>query len=400
MTRKLYMENSYLKEVEAKIISKEYINNKYHIKLDKTIFYPNLVGGQPRDLGLLNGQEVTAVYEDGNDIGHIVKEDIDKTRVKLSIDWDHRFDMMQQHSGQHLLSSCFHRLMDADTVGFHIGRDYIYIDLDLDNLDEEDASRAEFLANKIIQSNFQIKSYFVSQEEAKRLPLKDIPFTEGDLRIIEIDNIDYDPCGGTHVGYTGEIGLIKIRRWYRSKGNVRIEFVCGNRALEDYGRKTRYVKEIGLLLSSKDKDIVYKTKSLYYQKENLEKENRSLKEELNKYRGQAYLAEAKNIGGINYLIKSLEGLDLKEVNATAHSLNDKERLVQIYGISNEESSQFLISRSNDLDLDLKDIFNIVKKERQIKGGGSSQMIQGGVPKEELEGLIKEFFDEIRDYYKK
>lgn len=398
MTFKLFIENSYLKEIEAKVLNKKCINEMWHIKLDRTIFYPHLVGGQTRDFGSINGIEVMDVYEESKAIYHILQEDISASNVKLIINWDHRFDMMQQHSGQHLLSSCFFRLANAETLSSHLGEDSAYIDINLKDLTIEEVYRIESLANKIVYSNFKIKSFFLNEKEVAKLPLRKLATVKEDIRIVEIENIDYSPCGGTHVNYTGEIGIIKIKRWYKNKNNMRVEFVCGKRALEDYNKKTLYINELNQLFSSKDKDIIYKSKSVYYKKVELKKEVKLLRGELCKYKGDCFFNNSISINGINYIIKTLEDIDLTEINQIAQYLNKKNKLIQIYGINNKNNSQFLISRSNDLDIDLKDVFNIVNNELDLEGGGNYKMVQGEVNFNKLEIATNKFIEIIKTYF--
>lgn len=392
------MENAYSKETDARIVGKEFKNNMWHIQLDRTIFYPDLLGGQPRDFGTINGEEVNGVYEEDKNIYHIIEKNINTRDVKLMINWDHRFDMMQQHSGQHLLSSCFKKLLNTETIGFHLGLDSSTIDLNLKTFSLEESHRVEALANKIIQANFPIKSYFLSLEEALNLGFEDLPSYEDNIRILEIENIDSNPCGGTHVNSTGEIGMVKIIKWVLVRKHIRIEFLCGNRALEDYSKKTLYLNELNQILSSKDRDITYKVQALYYRKEELEKENRILRDEVNKYKAETILKGSKTINGVSFIIKTFKNIDLKEVNSIAGYLNRNSKLIQIYGLSNNNSGQFLLSKSIDLDIDLKDVFSIVKGELNLKGGGSSQTIQGGTDKSKLELTINRFYEMIKSYY--
>lgn len=393
------MENPYLKEIDAKIIEKRYRNSKYYIKLNRTIFYPHLSGGQPGDIGTINGLEVLETFEDNDDIIYVVNENINVDNVKVVIDWDNRMDLMQQHTGQHLLSSCFHRLFNYETVGFYVGKEYVYVDITCEELSEEEALQVEILANKIIQSNFQIKSYFVEKDELSKLPLIKAPAVNSDIRIVEIDGIDYNPCGGTHLNNTGELGLIKIRRWEKNKGNTRIEFVCGTRAINDYLWKSKYIKEIGLLLSSKDKDVLDKVEKLYNHRDELEKEIRDLREKNNQYKAMSYLSDGFKIGEVNCIFKELENVDFKEISYISSYLNERHKLIQIYALYNGDKSQFFISRTKDLDLNLQSILKALSEEFQIKGGGSPHTVQGGISKEDLSNFVSKFKDSILEYLK-
>lgn len=390
------MDNPYVREMDGKITKKEFKDGKTYLQLDKTIFYPNLAGGQPMDYGMINGLEIMKVYEEGDEIIHIVKGELKTNRVHMEIDWDRRFDLMQQHSGEHLLASSFYRLFNATNTGIHIGNEINTINIAKAYLTEDEAKQVEFLANKVIQSNFRIKSYTLNRDQLSRIPLrKETSIEDEEIRIIEIENIDYAACCGTHVSNTGEIGIIKILKWYRYKGNIRVEFICGSRALKDYFFKNHYINEIGTLLSAQDLDVLNRVNKLYSEKEALEEENKKLRQELYKIKGEQLLKEAKKEKDIHFIIKSLTKTDAKEINIIASDLNKNQgKLIQIYSIANDEMGQFLISRSKDLTIDLSEVFEEVSKKIIIKGGGNSQQIQGTAPISTLGKVIDMFKTEI------
>lgn len=396
MAHKLYLDNPYLREIDSRIVDKIYKDGKYYIKLNRTIFYPHLSGGQPGDKGTINGVQVLEVYEEDSDIIHVVKENIQSDKVMLNIDWENRLDNMQQHTGQHLLSAAFYKLYNGETVGFHLGQDYVYIDVTLPELSEDEAEKIEIYANRIIYSNFEIKSYYIEKNDIKKIPVRKQPTVNSNIRIVEIDNIDFSPCAGTHLRNTGEIGLIKIRKWEKYKGNIRIEFVCGNRALLDYMWKNRAIKDISLLLSSKDLDIFEKVQTLYNQKEELEKKNRILREELLRYKAEELLRNSIKIGNIPFISKLFDDIDLKELNGISSYLNNISNSVQIYGSKYEDKGQFLISIPKNININLKDIFKEISEEFEIKGGGSPQTVQGGCSLEDLDKLLNRFLEKIKD----
>lgn len=246
MTEKIFLENPYIRQINGRIVHKKYMNNKYYIKTNKTIFYPNLSDGQPGDKGTINGIPVLDVYEDDGDIVHVLGENILSDKVELSIDWENRADYMQQHSGQHLLSAVFYKLYNGETIGFYIGKELVYIDVDIPSIEEDEIDKIEEFANKIIYSNFSIKSYTIKKEDVSRLPVRNESLENSRIRIVEIDGIDFSPCGGTHLRSTGEIGIIKIKKIQSHKGHIRVEFVCGCRALKDYAslaKENRILKE-------------------------------------------------------------------------------------------------------------------------------------------------------------
>lgn len=395
MANKLYLDNPYLREIDSRIVDKTYEDGKYYIKLNRTIFYPHLSGGQPGDKGTINGIEVLEVYEEDSEIIHVVKENIQSDKVTLSIDWENRLDNMQQHTGQHLLSAAFYKLYNGETIGFHLGHDYVYIDVTLPDITEDEMEKIEIYTNRIISSNFEIKSYYVEKNEIDKIPVRKHPSVNSNIRIVEIDNIDFSPCAGTHLRNTGEIGLIKIRKWEKYKGNIRIEFVCGIRALFDYRWKSKFIKDIGILLSSKDTDVYDKVNILYNQKESLEKDNRNLREELLKYKTEELLKDSITIEKTPFICKIFDDKELKEINAMAIYLNNTYDLVQVYGSTHENIGQFLVSITEDCNINLKNIFKEVSEEFDIKGGGSPTIIQGKCAIEDLEELTKSFFDKIK-----
>lgn len=396
MTNKFYLENPYLKEIDARIIDKTYEDGKYYIKLNRTIFYPHLSGGQPGDKGTINGIEVLEVYEEDLNIIHVVKENIHSDKVKLSINWENRIDNMQQHTGQHLLSSSFYKLYNGETIGFHIGGDYVYIDVNLPDLSKTEVEKIEIYANKIISLNFPIKSYIIGKNDIDKIPVRKQPTVNSNIRIVEIENIDFSPCAGTHLRSTGEIGLIKIRKWEKYKGNTRIEFVCGNRALHDYGWKNDQIKDISLLLSSKDIDAFDKVKKLYLQKEELEKENRSLKDEVYEYRGKELLKNSTIINSVPFIIKTFDDKNLNEISGVSNYLNNSKSVVQIYGSTNGNKAQFMVSKSNEININLQDIFKLISSELELKGGGSPNTVQGSCSLIDLEKLMEMFLEKIKE----
>lgn len=396
MTNKFYLDNPYLKEIDARIIDKTYEDGKYYIKLNRTIFYPHLSGGQPGDKGTINGIEVLEVYEENLNIIHVVKENIHSDKVKLSINWENRIDNMQQHTGQHLLSSSFYKLYNGETIGFHIGGDYVYIDVNLPDLSKTEVEKIEIYANKIISLNFPIKSYIIGKNDIDKIPVRKQPTVNSNIRIVEIENIDFSPCAGTHLRSTGEIGLIKIRKWEKYKGNTRIEFVCGNRALYDYGWKNDQIKDISLLLSSKDIDAFDKVKKLYLQKEELEKENRSLKDEVYEYRGKELLKNSTIINSVPFIVRTFDDKNLDEISGVSNYLNNSKSVVQIYGSTNGNKAQFMVSKSNEININLQDIFKLVSSELELKGGGSPNTVQGSCSLTDLEKLMEMFLEKIKE----
>ena len=399
MTKKLYIDNPYLKETKATIIDKSSNDNNVLIKLDRTLFFPNLSGGQPRDLGTIGGKRVIDVYEENEDIIHVLEEDIEESKVTMSIDWENRFDLMQQHTGQHILSAAFENLFNAETLGFYMGEKYITIDVDILNLDESTILQIEVLANKIVQSNFKVISRVRDRSSLGDLNLSKISEEDKEIRIVNIDNISSSPCCGTHVSSTGEIGLIKILNWEKHKGITRVSFICGNRALKDYRMKSSYINDIAILLSSGVPDVLEKFLMLKQAREDLRKENNILKETIISLKAERFLEEKKTNNNINYIMEVLEDVDKKELNLIASHLNKEDDLIQIYKIEEENHGSFLISRSSNLDINLKEIFDFTSQKIIVKGGGNEEKIQGTTSLTIIDKVVEMFYKEIVGYFK-
>lgn len=397
MTRKIYLENPYLKEVHATVTKKEYSNNRFYISLDRTIFYPHMSGGQPRDKGTINGIEVQDVFEDGENIVHVIEDNIVENQVQLSIDWKTRFDHMQQHTGQHLLSAAFYKLYNAETIGFHLGKEFVYIDVTLPKLSISDVEKIERYANEIIFSNFDIKSYNISNDKIGSIPLRKLPTVESDIRIVEIDGIDYSPCGGTHHSSIGEVGLIKIRKWEKYKGNTRVEFVCGGRALKDYSWKNIIVSNISNMLSIKDTDAYEGVLRLYDENKDLGKENGRLREELLKYKALDIYKESFDYKDYKIIAKIFEEEDFKDVKYIGSQAIVGDKTIVFFGVKERDKVQILIGKSKDVPVDMKDLFNSIIPIIDGKGGGSPYLLQGGGPRvDKLEECLETGLNMLRD----
>lgn len=234
-TERLYYSQPALRAFDATVVRTEPRGTQTAVWLDRTAFYPTS-GGQPHDLGTLAGAPVVDVQDDdAGEVMHLVGADAPQAGAAVHgvVEWTRRFDHMQQHTGQHLLSAVIEQLFSARTVSFHLGSESSTIDLDRE-LTPAQLSRAEHEANAVIWRDSPVSIRFVTEEDAKRLPLRKEPVRAGTLRLIEIEGVDLSACGGTHVDRTGAIGLLALNAWERFKGGQRLEFLCGRRALEKF----------------------------------------------------------------------------------------------------------------------------------------------------------------------
>jgi alanyl-tRNA synthetase len=226
MTLRLYYTDSYLRDFDAAVV--ERAEGGSRIYLDRTAFYPTS-GGQPFDTGTLGGIAVVDVVDEGERVAHLLSSAFTGERAGGSVDWDRRFDHMQQHTGQHLLSAVLHQLLGHATIGVHFGRESSTLDLDAPAIDHARLVEAESRANRLVTENRPVEVSF--QDAGSASGLRKTSAREGPLRIVSIRDLDRSACGGTHVRATGEIGPILIRKSERVKKNIRLEFLCGARAV-------------------------------------------------------------------------------------------------------------------------------------------------------------------------
>ncbi|BCJ94989.1 hypothetical protein acsn021_25580 [Anaerocolumna cellulosilytica] len=254
-TMQLYNENSYIKCFQAKVVScSEQTSTKekhlYQVVLNATAFFPE-GGGQPSDIGILGAAEVIDVQELEGVIYHTVTAPLTVgAEVTGEIDWNRRFDLMQHHTAEHIVSGLVHKNYGFDNVGFHMGTDAITIDFN-GVLSENDIRNIEWLANQCIYSNVPVKIEFPSAGKLKEMEYRSKKELTGNVRIVTIPEADVCACCAPHVKYTGEIGCIKLISCQKYKGGVRITMLSGNRALQDYNKKESSVSEISNLLSAK-----------------------------------------------------------------------------------------------------------------------------------------------------
>lgn len=215
MTYKLFYDHLYQKEFDANVVRQDMENGKAHVILDRTLFYSG-GGGQPCDLGTLNGCPVEAVHEKNGEIVHVLEKPFAEKKVRGELDWSRRFELMQQHLGQHILSAVFVRDYGLNTIALRMEQNALYIDLD-GYVKEEKAALAETAANEVIYENIPVEVLFPDMEEIRRNSKRAIPRTDEAICIIKIGDLDYTPCCGLQNKATGEVGIIKIQRMAQSK---------------------------------------------------------------------------------------------------------------------------------------------------------------------------------------
>ncbi|NLZ90932.1 MAG: metal-dependent hydrolase [Clostridiales bacterium] len=382
-TERLYWENAYTAQFTAKVIRQEKARQGFEVVLDRTAFYPT-GGGQPCDTGWLDGIQVTDVEEREGTVVHLLRAPLESDTITGKIDWGRRFDHMQQHAGQHVLSACFDKLAGARTVGFHLGSQFVYIDLDSTDLTREQVAQAEQMANKTVFGNLPIKTYILQPEEVKDLPLRKQPTVYEDIRIVEIDGFDYTPCGGTHPSHTGCIGLIKIRRWEKQKDGTRIEFVCGGRALEDYGTKNNCLNKVCAMLSVRDFEAADAVERILAENKALVKAAEAMREDLCKFEAEKLVLNAPLEKGLRLIKLSYHNRPLEEMRLLVSGITSEKGCIALLATTGDKN-QVIAGRSEDISIDLRKPFNEVMSQLGGRGGGSVKLVQGGLEDAESAG---------------
>ena len=405
MTKRLYYQDSYLKEFKAKVLKKIKIDNQPAVVLDETAFYPTS-GGQPYDKGVIQDVPVVEVVEEGDEIIHILKEEL-KEKINFEvvgkIDWKRRFDHMQQHLGQHILSGALMKLWGVETVSFHLGEEVCTLDIAKEKLTEEEAKKAEECANEIIFDNRPVKCYFVEgEEELKRLNLRKVPEKTGKIRIIEVEDFDLSACGGTHCRATGEVGMIKITKWEKRGEKIRLEFICGRRTWKDYFWKNEVIKNISNKLTIKDSELGEAIDRMLEERKEIGKELKEYKEKLQEYEARNLINESSSLDdGIKIINKVFEEDTFQEVRELVQKIiNLDESVVVLFGIKSE-GAKILCACSRALKYDMNGLTREAAKFIEGQGGGAHNFAQaGGKRAEGIEDALNFALEHFQEFIKK
>jgi len=377
VTERLYYHDSYLREFEARVV--DTADEGRRVYLDRTAFYPTS-GGQPFDAGQLNGVRVTEVVDEGDRIAHLLDGALTAAQVRGEIDWVRRYDHMQQHSGQHLLSAAFIEVYGMDTVSFHLGEAVSTIDLEVAAIDPDQVRAVELRANEIVCENRPIA---VSYHEAgEDLGLRKESDREGVLRVVSIDRLDRIACGGTHLRATGEIGPILLRKLEKVRNTVRVEFLCGLRAVARARADYDALARIGQTLSSSLDEAPAVVAAQMEAARDGEKQRRKLAADLGAYQGkELYDATAPDAAGRRRLVRRQAQGVFDDIRSIAQSFTAQPQAVYIGVI--EDPPSLLVAVSADAGIDAGKVLKSALTEAGGRGGGSARMAQGSVPTKDL-----------------
>jgi alanyl-tRNA synthetase len=383
MTHRLYYTDSYVRDFEAAVVDR--VDEGRRVYLDRTAFYPTS-GGQPFDTGQLGGIDVVDVVDEGERIAHILKAPQVADTLVGRINWQRRFDHMQQHTGQHLLSAVIAELLGHATVGVHVGQEASTLDLDAVGLPAEQVSRVEARANEVVTEN---RPVWVTFEEADSAgTLRKASDRTGTLRIVTIRDLDRSACGGTHVQTTGEIGAILIRRVERARKGVRMEFLCGARAIRRARTDHELLGRMAVASSASAEELPALMEA---QRGDLKEANAArheLRTKLDSYRArELYAATEPNAVGVRHVIVNdeTEGIDGLRGIAQAFATLPK----AVFVGSTVSPPAVLLAASPDSGINAGGVLKSLLVSVGGRGGGSATMAQGTVPGREQLGRVLE-----------
>lgn len=372
-TKKLYDLDAYAIEFDATVLSCEVVKTEeqimYQVILDQTLFFPE-EGGQSPDKGTMNLIPVIDVQIKDDVILHMLEAPLEVgVEVHGCIDWKHRFNNMQQHSGEHIFSGLVNKKFGYDNVGFHLSDQIVTMDFN-GVLTAEEASEIEYAANEVIINNLPVQVTFPSKEELSDLNYRSKIEIDGQVRIVTIAGVDVCACCAPHVRRTGEIGMLKILSMQNYKGGVRISILCGLRALEEYRKKTDILSVLTSSLSANQDSLIEAV-------DKLKNVNQSLKVEVAVAKRECMEAKLKGIPKDQVDVYLFEdNLDAQVMrNAVNQLVTEHSGICGIFAGDDEEGYRYIIGSSTE---DARTIATILREKLGAKGGGSAAMVQGSV----------------------
>ena len=394
MTERLYYGDAYLTEFDGRVVECVEKDGAFHVRLDRSAFYPTS-GGQPHDTGTLNGAAVTDVYvgEDDRDVWHVTDTPFNiGEAVHGAIDWPRRFDHMQQHAGDHMIASAIWRLLGGVTIGLHVSAEVSTIDVAMPDgathLSDGDVRRVEDDVNSRIQRDVPVRCWFPSEEELKTLPLRKPPTVSEHVRIVAIGEDEMVACGGTHPATAGQLGLVKIVGVAPARGKLRVSFLAGARAYNDYREKYDMAQQTSNLLSTSIENLPGHVAAL----QDALHEARAA---LNRLRRDVTLKALETADdapalpdGARVIARMVEG-DAALIKDVASQLIKRPGIVALLGAeAGEGSAAFVFARSQDVDIHMGKLLGDAARPLGGKGGGRPDFAQGGGPTEILDAAAK------------
>jgi alanyl-tRNA synthetase len=382
-TERLYFGDSRLLDFTATVLSATPVDDRIQVVLDRTAFYPT-GGGQPNDTGTLNGSRVIDVFEDEEGaVVHVLENagglGAPNQQVRGLVDSKRRLDHLQQHSGQHILSQAFVRACGAETRSFHLGAAASTIDIDLPAPTPEHMTAAEDLANAVLFEDRPMLVHLLDEAEAEKLPLRKESAVRGRVRVIEVDDFDWSPCGGTHAARTGEIGLIAIKSYEKVRKLTRVEFVCGLRALADYRLAHRTATSVARLLSAERDSTPELVAAVIGESKTLKKRVRDLLGVALAVEAAELLAAAPQAGAFKIVSRVFNERNAEELRLLASRIVQSEPAVALLGSNDGGAAKLAFARSESVSHNMGELIAEACLLLGGRGGGKGDVAQGGGP---------------------
>jgi len=376
MTTRLYYSDSYLTEFDARVV--ERAEDGRRVYLERTAFYPTS-GGQPHDTGMLGGAAVRDVIDEGERIAHVLDAPVNEDSVMGRVDWPRRFDHMQQHTGQHLLSAVVADLFGWATVSVHFGADVSTLDVDVSTVTPDHVARAERRANEIV---FENRPVAVSYERATEAAgLRKASSRDGTLRIVSIADLDRSACGGTHVRATGEIGPILIGKVDKVRQSARLEFLCGMRAVGRARADHDALARLAQSLSAAPNEVADLVARQSVRLKDADSRLRTLETELAaRMARERYEAVQADDAGVRRVVERRATGSLDELRPLALATVSLPRAVFVGAV--ESPAALLVAASDDAGLDAGRALKAALADAGGRGGGSARLAQGTLPSRE------------------
>jgi alanyl-tRNA synthetase len=376
-TEKLFYKDQYIKEFMANVIEVKEKDDKFLVLLDKTAFFPG-GGGQAADTGIIDDIHVIDVIEEGEDIYHLLDKKPTNTSVNCFVNWEKRLDGMQQHLGQHVLSGCFFSLFNANTAGIHLGNDISYVDI-VGFMEEEQIRKAERIANEVIGEKHEVSFVITNRKEAKSMGLRrDLATSDESIRVVKIEDLDINACCGVHPNNTLELQMIKIKGYEKHKGNTRVYFLAGKRAVNELLDRDIILDGLCKTLSTGADEAIKSLDALKSSLNEAREENKKIKVSLSEFETKELINNGEKHGDVAIIKKIYNNEDMKFLNKLAEKLVVNHNVVVLFATKSSDNANLLFSASKNLEginvgSLLKDSISLIDG----KGGGSKVLAQGG-----------------------
>lgn len=391
MKNLFYYEDAMMKEFTAQVVKTGKDEKGNFIVLDNTAFYPT-GGGQPHDTGWINELEIIDVEKIDEEIRHYTADDVSNISGEISgkLHWSRRFDHMQQHAGQHILTAAFVELYDMATVSFHLGTELVTIDLSVGEVSEDQLAAVEKRANDIILENRPIETKWVTKEELAQYKLRKDVKVDEDIRLVIIPDYDYNGCGGTHPSSTGQVGLLKILATEKMKKQIRVHFVCGNRVLQQLAMRKHVLSDVARQLSAPEEEAADALRKFAKTAKQTEKNLTEAQDALLEF-------EAKELANETVAAATFENRSIQSLQKLARFITQQNgEAIALLVANNEDKLQFVAARGSEQTKSMKDISTAALPLINGKGGGNDALVQGGGEKNvSAEALIEAMKEAIQ-----